>query len=196
MPRQIEENGLKPDQIEFEDEALKVIAETRARRACATERQIGTVCRKIARDAAEGKLDGKAVISADRARELLGPRSSSPRAGAGTPRIRRRHRPRVDAVGGEVLFVEATAMDGSGNLTITGQLGDVMKESAQAALSWVRGHQKELAPDLPDDWFAKHDIHIHVPSGAVPKDGPLRRGRDSDRASRRSATGPCPTTSR
>jgi ATP-dependent Lon protease len=63
-------------------------------------------------------------------------------------------------------------MPGSGKLTITGQLGDVMRESAEAALSWVRGHQAELAPELPEDWFAKHDIHVHVPSGAVPKDGP------------------------
>jgi ATP-dependent Lon protease len=70
-------------------------------------------------------------------------------------------------VGGDVLFVEATAMPGSGKLTITGQLGDVMKESAQAALSYVRGHA-----DLPDDWFATHDVHIHVPAGAIPKDGP------------------------
>jgi ATP-dependent Lon protease len=75
-------------------------------------------------------------------------------------------------VGGEVLFVEATAVPGSGNLTITGQLGDVMRESAQAALTWVRRHATEIAPDLPDDWFAKHDIHVHVPAGAVPKDGP------------------------
>ena len=70
-------------------------------------------------------------------------------------------------VGGDVLFIEATAMPGKGKLTITGQLGDVMKESAQAALSYVRGHA-----DLPDDWFATHDIHIHVPAGAIPKDGP------------------------
>ena len=70
-------------------------------------------------------------------------------------------------VGGDVLFVEATAMPGKGKLTITGQLGDVMKESAQAALSYVRGHA-----DLPDDWFATHDLHIHVPAGAIPKDGP------------------------
>jgi len=70
-------------------------------------------------------------------------------------------------VGGDVLFVEATAMPGSGKLTITGQLGDVMKESAQAALSYVRGHA-----DLPEDWFATHDVHIHVPAGAIPKDGP------------------------
>ena len=70
-------------------------------------------------------------------------------------------------VGGDVLFVEATAMPGSGKLTITGQLGDVMKESAQAALSWVRGHVH-----LDDGWFAEHDVHLHVPAGAVPKDGP------------------------
>jgi ATP-dependent Lon protease len=70
-------------------------------------------------------------------------------------------------VGGDVLFIEATAMPGTGKLTITGQLGDVMKESAQAALSYVRGHA-----ELPDDWFASHDLHIHVPAGAIPKDGP------------------------
>jgi ATP-dependent Lon protease len=75
-------------------------------------------------------------------------------------------------VGGEVLFIEATAMPGKGNLTITGQLGDVMRESAQAALSYARSNAKELVPDLPDDWFARHDLHIHVPAGATPKDGP------------------------
>ena len=75
-------------------------------------------------------------------------------------------------VGGEVLFVEATAMPGAGKLMITGQLGEVMRESAQAALSWVRGNVGRLAPDLPEDWFATHDIHVHVPAGAVPKDGP------------------------
>jgi ATP-dependent Lon protease len=74
--------------------------------------------------------------------------------------------------GGDVLFIEATAMPGSGKLTITGQLGEVMKESAQAALSYVRGHREQLAPDLDEDWFAEHDVHIHVPAGAVPKDGP------------------------
>jgi len=74
--------------------------------------------------------------------------------------------------GGDVLFIEATAMPGSGKLTITGQLGDVMKESAHAALSYVRGHASVLAPGLEDAWFANHDIHIHVPAGAIPKDGP------------------------
>ena len=75
-------------------------------------------------------------------------------------------------VGGEVLFIEATAMPGSGKLMITGQLGEVMRESAQAALSWVRGHTAEFVPELPDDWFAANDLHVHVPAGAVPKDGP------------------------
>jgi ATP-dependent Lon protease len=75
-------------------------------------------------------------------------------------------------VGGEVLFVEATAMPGSGRLTITGQLGDVMRESAQAALSYVRANAAQLFPDQPADWFATHDIHVHVPAGAIPKDGP------------------------
>jgi ATP-dependent Lon protease len=71
-----------------------------------------------------------------------------------------------------VLFIEATAMPGTGKLTITGQLGDVMRESAQAALSYVRGHWSEIAPELEKEWFTGNDIHIHVPAGAVPKDGP------------------------
>ena len=75
-------------------------------------------------------------------------------------------------VGGEVLFIEATAMSGSGKLILTGLLGEQMQESAQAALSYVRAHAAELAPELDEDWFAKNDIHIHVPAGAVPKDGP------------------------
>jgi ATP-dependent Lon protease len=74
------------------------------------------------------------------------------------------------AVGGDVLFIEATAYPGKGRLTITGQLGEVMQESAQAALSWVRAHAEQLG--LPEDWFARHDVHLHVPAGAVPKDGP------------------------
>jgi ATP-dependent Lon protease len=74
------------------------------------------------------------------------------------------------AVGGDVLFIEATAYPGKGKLTITGQLGEVMQESAQAALSWVRAHAEQLG--LPEDWFASHDVHLHVPAGAVPKDGP------------------------
>jgi ATP-dependent Lon protease len=174
VPRQIEANGLKPSQIEFADPALAAIVEEYTREAGVRnlERQIGTVCRKVAREVAEGKGNGKMKISAKRARELLGRRRVF------AEQRRRTKDPGVATglawtpTGGDVLFIEATSMPGAGKLTITGQLGDVMKESAQAALSYVRGHWSEIAPDLGGDWFAEHDIHIHVPAGAVPKDGP------------------------
>jgi ATP-dependent Lon protease len=172
--RQIEANGLKPSQIEFADAALTAIVEEYTREAGvrSLERQIGAICRKVAREVAEGKGKRKARISAKKARELLGRRRVF---------AEQRRRTKVPGVatglawtptGGDVLFIEATSMPGSGGLTITGQLGDVMKESAQAALSWVRGHWAEVAPGLGEAWFAEHDIHIHVPAGAVPKDGP------------------------
>jgi ATP-dependent Lon protease len=174
VARQLEANGLKPSRLEFADAALKAIIEEYTREAGVRnlERQIGTVARKIAREVAEGKVDSKVKISAKRARELLGKRRVF------SETRRRTKVPGVATglawtpVGGEILFVEASAMPGKGNLTITGQLGDVMRESAQAALSYVRGHVKELAPDLLDDYFAEHDLHVHVPAGAVPKDGP------------------------
>ena len=123
-------------------------------------------------EVAEGKNKGKVRVSGKKARELLGRR----RVFAETRR--RTKDPGVATglawtpTGGDVLFIEATAMPGTGKLTITGQLGEVMKESAQAALSWVRGNWAEIAPQLGEEWFAEHDIHIHVPAGAVPKDGP------------------------
>ncbi len=174
VPRQLRANGLKASQIGFADPALNAIIEEYTREAGVRnlEREIGTVCRKVARDVAEDKVDGKVRISAKRARELLGKRRFF------SETRRRTKDPGVATglawtpVGGVVLFIEATAVPGSGNLTITGQLGDVMKESAQAALTWVRRHAHELAPDLEDEWFAKHDIHVHIPAGAVPKDGP------------------------
>ncbi|HWF34000.1 MAG TPA: S16 family serine protease, partial [Solirubrobacteraceae bacterium] len=107
-----------------------------------------------------------------RVRELLGRRKFY------SETRRRTSRPGVATglawtpVGGDVLFIEATAMPGTGRLQITGQLGDVMKESAQAALSYLRSHADELFPELPADYFAVHDLHIHVPAGAIPKDGP------------------------
>jgi ATP-dependent Lon protease len=172
VPRQIERNGLTSRQIAFGDAALKVvIAEyTREAGVRGLEREIGAICRKVARRVAEGRARrGKVTISAARARELLGKRRVF-----GETR-RRTAEPGVATglawtpAGGDVLFVEATAMPGSGKLTITGQLGDVMRESAQAALSYVRSHPPD---DLPDDWFARHDVHVHVPAGAIPKDGP------------------------
>ena len=172
--RQLEANGLKPSQAEITDAAIKVVIEEYTREAGVRnlEREIGTLFRKVARDVAEGKVDGKVSISGKKARELLGKQRFF---------AEQRRRTKVPGVatglawtpvGGEVLFVEANSMPGTGKLTITGQLGDVMRESAEAALSWVRGYAAELAPKLPENWFAKHDIHIHVPSGAVPKDGP------------------------
>ncbi len=174
VDRQIKANGLKPSQIEFADAALKAIVEEYTREAGVRnlERQIGTICRKVARDVAEGKSKRKVKVSGKKARELLGRRRVF---------AEQRRRTKVAGVatglawtptGGDVLFIEATAMPGAGKLTITGQLGDVMKESAQAALSYVRGHWAEIAPKLGEEWFAEHDIHVHVPAGAVPKDGP------------------------
>ena len=173
-PRQLEANGLTSSQAELKDAAITAIINEYTREAGVRnlERQIGTVFRKIARQIAEGKNEGRITISAKRARELLGKRRFF------AEQRRRTKDPGVATglawtpVGGEVLFVEATAVPGEGKLTITGQLGDVMRESAQAALSWVRGHSQLFAPDLADDWFSTHDIHIHVPAGAVPKDGP------------------------
>jgi ATP-dependent Lon protease len=175
VPRQVGRNGLKKSWIAFTDRALRTIVAEYTREAGVRnlEREIGTVCRKVARQVAEGNgKPGRTSITPARVRELLG----KPRFIAEAKR--RTQQPGVATglawtpVGGDVLFIEATAMPGKGKLTITGQLGDVMKESAQAALSYVRGHHPDIAPGLGADWFAEHDIHIHVPAGAIPKDGP------------------------
>ncbi len=174
VPRQIERNGLTSKRIAFTDPALRAIISDYTREAGVRqlEREIGTVCRKVARQVAEGELPRKLTITEPRARELLGKRKFFSEA------RRRTSRPGVATglawtpFGGEVLFVEASAMPGRGRLTTTGQLGDVMRESAQAALTYVRANAAELVPELADDWFATHDIHIHVPAGATPKDGP------------------------
>jgi ATP-dependent Lon protease len=174
VPRQIERNGLSAGRIAFSDPALRVIVADYTREAGVRqlEREIGTICRKVARQVAEGNARRKVTVTEPRVRELLGKRKFF------SETRRRTSRPGVATglawtpVGGEVLFIEATAMSGTGRLTITGQLGDVMQESAQAALSYVRSGAAELIPDLPGDWFATHDIHIHVPAGATPKDGP------------------------
>src|ERR671936_2472810 len=160
VPRQIERNGLRRSRISFSDAALRAVIADYTREAGVRnlEREIGTICRKIARQAAEGRLDKRASISEKRARELLGKRRFFSEA------RRRTSEPGVATglawtpVGGEVLFVEATDFPGTGKLTITGQLGDIMKESAQAALSFVRAHAQELNPELPDDYFQTHDL--------------------------------------
>ncbi|MCE2487199.1 MAG: endopeptidase La [Desulfurellaceae bacterium] len=171
MPKQITENGLTTDLIEFTDEALFTIARSYTHEAGVRnlEREIGSVCRKIARAVTEGHTD-KATISAEKVTELLGPekffsevseRTQDPGVAIGlawTPN------------GGDILFIEATRMTGKKGLTLTGQLGEVMKESAQAALSYIRSKANRLG--VAPDFYENCDLHIHVPAGAIPKDGP------------------------
>jgi ATP-dependent Lon protease len=170
VPRQMERNGLGRSKIEFADDALDELIDgyTREAGVRGLEREIGSVCRKVAREFAEGTRKSKRTIRRQTIRDLLGKRRfqldvktrvNEPGVATGlawTP------------VGGDVLFVEATAYPGDGKLQITGQLGDVMKESAAAALSYVRS----LDGDVPENFFREHDVHIHVPAGAIPKDGP------------------------
>jgi len=173
IPRQIEENGITKDQIDFPEEAVSYVIRHYTREAGVRnlERTIGTICRKQARRIAEGKND-KLIVTKAIVQEFLGGikvRSEGEIA-------ERTKRPGVvvglawTPSGGDVLFVEANQMKGKGGLTITGQIQDVMRESMQAGLSWVRSNAKELGID--EEFFANHDIHIHVPAGAIPKDGP------------------------
>jgi ATP-dependent Lon protease len=174
VPRQIERNGLRKGQIDFTDPALRAIIADYTREAGVRnlEREIGTICRKVARLVAEGKVTKRYSVSEKRARELLGKRRffSETRRRTADPGVATGLA--WTPAGGDVLFIEATAMPGSGKLTITGQLGEIMRESAEAALSYVRAHAAELAPELLENWFAEHDLHVHVPAGAIPKDGP------------------------
>jgi ATP-dependent Lon protease len=173
VPRQIHENGLRPDEITFTDDALGTIIRDFTREAGVRnlEREIGRAARKIVTKIAEG-TEEQVVIDSDMAADLLG----KPRFGHRTELEDRTDLPGVATglawtpVGGEVLFVEATSMEGSKGFKYTGQLGDVMKESAQLALSYVRSRADEL--DVEAKFFEEHDIHLHVPAGATPKDGP------------------------
>jgi ATP-dependent Lon protease len=175
IPRQIEENGITGDQIEFPEETIGFLIRHYTREAGVRnlERTIGTICRKQARRIAEGKTDKLRVTpELVQQHDMLGGMKirtegeiaeRTKRAGvavglAWTP------------TGGDVLFVEASKMKGKGGFTMTGQLGQVMQESMQAALTWVRSHARELGID--EGLFADHDVHIHVPAGAIPKDGP------------------------
>ena len=170
VPRQMERNGVGRSRIEITAEAIDTLIDgyTREAGVRGLERELGSLCRKVAREFAEGTRKSKRTIRGKTVRELLG-----------RPRVqsevkRRTSEPGVATglawtpVGGDVLFVEATAFPGDGKLQITGQLGDVMKESAAAALSWV----KNMDGEVPEDYFRTHDVHVHVPAGAIPKDGP------------------------
>jgi ATP-dependent Lon protease len=171
IQKQINEHGLSSELIEFQDAALQVIITSYTREAGVRnlEREVAAICRGVAKDVARG-INEKVIINTDILHKYLGPikfflevaeRTSFPGVATGlawTP------------TGGDIIFVEATKMRGEKGLTLTGQLGDVMKESAQAALAYVRSKAKDL--DIEEDFFEKNDIHIHVPAGAIPKDGP------------------------
>ncbi|HRF97968.1 MAG TPA: magnesium chelatase domain-containing protein, partial [Aggregatilineales bacterium] len=171
--RQIRENGLHPEEIEFTDDVLLEIVREYTREAGVRtlEREIGRIARKIVTRVASGDT-GKVIITKEMARELLG----NPKYGYRTDIEERTDLPGVATglawtpVGGDVLFIEATRMTGGKGFQITGQLGDVMQESAKLALSYIRAKAGELGIDA--EFYANSDIHIHVPEGAVPKDGP------------------------
>jgi ATP-dependent Lon protease len=172
LPRQLDRNGLRPEEIEIDDSLLNTIVTEYTREAGvrSLERQIGTLLRKTATQIASGKLEAPVRLQLETVRDALGRqrffqesavRTAVPGVATGLA---------VTGAGGDVLFVEATKMPGKAGLTLTGQLGDVMKESAQIALSYVRGHAEELHVDHAA--FDEQSFHIHVPAGAIPKDGP------------------------
>jgi len=173
IPRQVRENGLRAQEISFSDDALQILIRSYTREAGVRnlERELGSICRKVVTQIAEGKIEST-KITPEKVHEFLGRpkffgteelanRTSIPGVAAGLA---------WTSTGGEVLFVEATLMPGNNKFQLTGSLGDVMKESAQAALSYLRSRAEDFA--LDDDFFATHDIHLHVPAGAQPKDGP------------------------
>jgi len=171
-PRQVERNGLRPEEVDVSDDVLRMVVNEYTREAGVRqlERELGTVLRKTATEIASAKAEPPVVVDIDRARAALGRqkffqesavRTAVPGVSTGLA---------VTGTGGDVLFIEATAMPGSQELLLTGQLGDVMKESARIALSYVRSHAAELNVDPAV--FEGKEFHVHVPAGAIPKDGP------------------------
>jgi ATP-dependent Lon protease len=171
VPKQVKEHALTEKLISYTQGAIKKIVSLYTREAGVRnlEREIATVCRKVARKVAEGKKTLSKVTSQN-IESFLGPHKIF------RDQLQKENRVGVvtgvawTASGGEILFVETTKMKGKGGLSLTGSLGDVMKESAQAALSYARAHAKELGVD--DKFFSQNDFHVHIPEGAIPKDGP------------------------
>jgi len=171
IPRQMEEHGIKAKQIHISDEAvLKIISQyTREAGLRNLEREIATICRKVAKDVAQG--NGRLHrISAANLNKFLGIRKFLPETEAERNQVGVATGLAWTQAGGEIMHIEVTTMKGRGALTLTGQLGDVMKESAQAAMSYARSKSKNYG--LKEDFYQKIDVHIHVPAGAIPKDGP------------------------
>jgi ATP-dependent Lon protease len=171
-PRQVERNGLRPDEVAVDDAILRTVVTEYTYEAGVRqlERELGTLLRKIATRIASGTASAPVTVDLALVREALGrqkffqeavERTVVPGVATGVA---------VTGTGGDVLFVEAASMPGNGGLVLTGQLGDVMKESARIALTWVRGHAAALG--ISDDAFTNREFHLHVPAGAIPKDGP------------------------
>ncbi len=174
IPKQSEENGVLRERMTFEEGAVRDIIRRYTREAGvrSLERQIGTVVRKYARKIAEGKGEASLQVTPEVIRAFLG----GPKVRVETEIAERTRRPGVaiglawTPSGGDVLFIEANKMKGKGGFTMTGHIGQVMQESMQAALTWVRSHAAQVGID--ENFFKDHDLHIHVPAGAIPKDGP------------------------
>jgi ATP-dependent Lon protease len=171
-PRQVERNGLRPDEVEIADDLVREIVTEYTREAGvrSLERELGKLLRKTATRIASGQAGAPVNLDLEAVRDALGrqrffqeaaERTAVPGVATGLS---------VTGAGGDVLFIETTSMPGKEGFVLTGQLGDVMKESARIALSYVRGHAAELG--LDPDGFAEREFHIHVPAGAIPKDGP------------------------
>jgi ATP-dependent Lon protease len=171
-PRQLERNGLVPDDVTADDVALRLVVEDYTREAGVRqlERELGKLLRKTATLVAVGDQPKPVVITEATVRQALGRQKFFHEAAARTAVPGVATGLAVTGVGGDVLFVEAASMAGKGGLMLTGQLGDVMKESARIALTYVRSHAAELG--IHDSTFDGHEFHVHVPAGAIPKDGP------------------------
>ncbi len=171
IPKERFEHGLTEDNIEFEDEALRVIIRSYTRESGVRnlEREIAAVCRAVAKDVAQDKTE-KQIVTAESVHDYLGPIKHFSEVAERTKYSGVATGLAWTPTGGDILFIESTKMRGKGGLSLTGQLGDVMKESAQAALSYIRSKASDF--DIPEDFFEKNDLHVHVPQGAIPKDGP------------------------
>lgn len=171
IPKQLEENGVSKEHVSMNDEALHMLIEQYTKEAGLRnlERELASIFRKAAKKVAEGSKD-KTKVRMDNLHKLLGPPKFIPEGEQEKNEVGVATGLAWTATGGEILFVEATLMRGRGTLTLTGHLGDVMKESARAALSYARSRAKELG--IKETIFKARDIHIHVPAGAIPKDGP------------------------
>jgi ATP-dependent Lon protease len=172
IPKQLDEHGLNTEQITITDEAVEEIIEhyTREAGVRSLERQIASVIRGVAVKVAEGDHTPRSVKSEEELREFLGAIKYTSEVAERTEETGVATGLAWTSVGGEILFIEATRMFGTGKMQLTGQLGDVMKESAHAALSYVRANAEKYG--IPKDFLEKSDIHIHIPAGGMPKDGP------------------------